>query len=222
MSTTIELLLARVAQLESQMIMLKEQKLKEWITIRTKTSKKSKLDILPKEVLLQKYIRFKNSVLAELKEEMKLGWNLGRVQNFPESISENLAMYILISLGYRVTGKCKGDILFCQNDKWLKGEVKCCYNGPSQFSPKNNEKENDCLFYIDASQHILTGYFTVYKFDEYIEDLKSIKINEKQTLCDQQYEKRRPRCNLKNAWKDIKENMDSYKIYSGNIYDLLK
>jgi hypothetical protein len=194
----------------------KNEKIKKWILERRNRKNKGKIDILPKKILRLRYESFRSEVLKQLETEMEFGSYIGRIPNFPESISENIVLYILRHLGEKCTWKCTGDILVGETD--TQGEVKCHFNGPSQFSPNKN-KDGHTLFYLEAEDHIYNcGHFKLYKIENYNTDLKKIKINKNSLLEDQQDSGRRPRCVFKQIWPNIDDKM----IWEGTIYDLLK
>ena len=99
-----------------------------------------------------------------------------------------------------------------------QGEVKCHFNGPSQFSP-SKKKDGHILYYLEAEEHIYHGYFKLYKIENYNTELKNVKINKDSLLEEQQDSGRRPRFTIKNIWKD---NLEDKLIWKGTIYDLLK
>ena len=66
---------------------------------------------------------------------------LKRIPNFPECISENIVLYILRSMDVKCTRKCTGDILVGETN--TQGEVKCHFNGPSQFSPSKEKWDSE-------------------------------------------------------------------------------
>jgi hypothetical protein len=192
-----------------------DQQLKEWLLKRDKNCNKGNIDILPKNILLERYNSFVSMIRTQLQTEMMLGSYIGRIPNFPESISENIVLYALRSLGIKCTWKCSGDILVGEIN--TQGEVKCHFNGPSQFSPSKN-KDGHILYYLEAQYHIYNGYFELYKIDDYNKDLQSVQINKKSILEEQQDSGRRPRFTIKDIWGDkIKDKL----IWKGTIYDLL-
>lgn len=74
-----------------------------------------------------------------------------------------VVLHILRSLGRDSTWNCIGDILVDGN---IQGEVKCHFNGPSQFSP-NEKKDGDILYYLEAENHFDNGYFKLYEIKDY-------------------------------------------------------
>lgn len=191
------------------------KKFKKWLVERNKLKNKGKIDILPKNILLSLYILFINLVNQQLLIEYNLGSYIGRIPIFPETISENIVLHILRFLDYKCTWKCRGDILV--GEKNTQGEVKCHFNGPSQFSP-NKKKDGHTLFYLEAENHLDNGYFKLYKIENYNKKLKKIKINKDSLLEEQQDSGRRPRFTIKDIWK----NIDDKLIWKGTIYELLK
>ena len=194
---------------------LEDKKIRNWSLDRNRPKNKGNIDILPKDILLSRYKSFTNEVRSQLLIEEKLGSYIGRTPNFPESISENIVLYILRSQGCKCTWKCTGDILVGENN--VQGEVKCHYNGPSQFSP-NKKKDGHTLYYLEAENHLYQGYFKLYKMENYNTELKKIKINKNSLLEDQQDSGRRPRFTIKNIWDNIEDKL----IWKGSIYELLK
>ena len=195
-------------------IKMNTEDMNEWLRKRNNTKNKNKLDCLPQKELIILYNSFCCEVKRHIKMEMELDCNIGRIRNFPENISENIVIYNLRSLGYNCTWICKGDIMVDN----IQGEVKCHFNGPSQFSP-NKDKDGDILFYLEAENHINNGYFKLYKIDDYNKELKKIKINKDMSLEEQQDSGRRPRFNIKDVWR---ENFEDKLIWKGTIYDLLR
>ena len=179
---------------------------------RNKPKNKGNIDILSKDILLSRYKSFSNEVRKQLLIEAELGSFIGRIPNFPECISENIVLYILRSMDVKCTWKCTGDILVGETN--TQGEVKCHFNGPSQFSP-SKEKDGHILYYLEAEEHIYHGYFKLYKIENYNIELKNVKINKAELFIDQQNDGRRPRFTIKKIWGD---NL----IWQGTIYELLK
>ena len=194
---------------------LENKIIKKWLQERNTPKNKGNIDILPKDILLSRYKSFSNEVRQQILIEHKLGNFIGRIPNFPESISENIVLYILRFLDIKCTWKCSGDILVGGTN--TQGEVKCHFNGPSQFSP-NKKKDGHTLFYLEAEKHLYHGYFKLYKIENYNTQLKKIKINKDSLLEDQQDSGRRPRFTIKDIW----ENMEDKLIWKGTIYELLK
>ena len=118
---------------------LENKKIKKWLIERNKKRNKGNIDILPKDILLLRYKSFVDSVRKQILTECNLGSYIGRIPNFPECISENIVLYILRFLGVKCTWKCSGDILVGETN--TQGEVKCHFNGPSQFSPKKKKTD---------------------------------------------------------------------------------
>lgn len=191
-----------------------DKKIKQWISERSKPKNKGNIDILPKDKLLSRYTSFSNEVRAQMLDEAELGCYIGRIPNFPECISENVVLHVLRSEGIPCTWKCTGDILYGESN--TRGEVKCHFNGPSQFSP-NKDKDGDTLFYLEAENHLYGGAFKLYKVENYNTELKKIQINKDSLLADQQDSGRRPRFTIKEAWP----NIEDFLIWEGTIYDLL-
>lgn len=193
-----------------------KKKIIELLSKRKNTKNKKKPDILPTNILIELYENFINSILTILSIEEEIGNYIGRIPNFPETISENIVLYVLKKIKQeKCTWRCKGDILVGKNN--TPGEVKCHFNGPTQFSP-NKKKDGHILFYLEAEEHISCGYFKLYQIDNYNNDLKKVKINKYNLLEDQQNSGRRPRFELKKVWP----NLEKYLIWEGTIYDLLK
>lgn len=196
-------------------------KIIEWIKKRTKKEYKDKYDMLPKNVVFELYNNHKdyNKKLYEL--EMKLGTFIGRIKNFDDYISENILLHILTKNPKysNVTGKGSKDIWFNDGKKKMYGEVKCAVNGPTSFSPKKIQ-DNHHLFYIDASTHLIDDNITVYHIEKFKEACNKLKINKKQSLEDQQKEKRRARCSTQ-LKKILADNNYSKIIYKGSIIDVL-
>ena len=195
---------------------LQDKKIKNWLIQRNRENNKGKIDILPKNVLLTDYISFVTNLRNHLKTEMKLNCYIGRIPNFPERISENIVLYVLRHLNVKCTWRCKGDILVGETN--IQGEVKCHFNGPSQFSP-SKKKDGHILYYLEAEDHIYHGYFKLYKIENYNTELKNVQINKNSLLENQQDLGRRPRFTIKDIWKDdLKDKL----IWKGTVYELLK
>ena len=191
------------------------KKIKQWLIDRKKRKNKGNIDILNKEILLSRYNSFVNEVRKQLLIEIKYGSYIGRIPNFPECISENIVLYVLRHLDVKCTWKCKGDILVGETN--ISGEVKCHFNGPSQFSP-SKKKDGDILYYLEAETHIYQGYFKLYKIENYNTELKKVKINKDSLLEDQQDSGRRPRFIIKNIWPNLEDKL----IWKGTINELLR
>ena len=193
-----------------------------WLNKRSNAKYKNKIEILEKPLLLKLYHDYRVPVLNFLDAEQELGLCIGRIPNFPSEISENIVLYVLRLLKRNCSWACKGDIIMTESGEngsvRRRGEVKCAFNGPSQFSPKN-KKMNDTLFFVDASQHLKeTAHFKVYEIPKYMESLKKVKISKTQSVEEQQVGGRRPRFSIKDTWEDLEDK----KIWEGSIYDLLK
>jgi len=193
-----------------------DKKINIWIKNRTKNKKN--IDILPKNVLLSRYKIFADYVRKFLLLEQQIGHFIGRIPNFPDYISENIVLYVLRYLDRKCSWDCKGDIIVITGDSNTQGEVKCHFNGPSQFSPKKNI-DGDTLFYLEAKNHIYNGVFELYELKNYSEDLKNVKINKNSSLEEQQDSGRRPRFDIIKTWGD---KLEDKLIWKGSIYDLLK
>ena len=115
-----------------------------------------------------------------------------RGANIPSEISENIACYCL---GYKLNKGSGGDAL---TDDGQVVEIKCCSvdgsNDLTSFSPKENfdklifcklDKEKDCMYVWD------TGINS--------EQLKLLPANKKETVGDQQRQKRRPHISIFNT-----------------------
>jgi len=201
---------------------LSSKKMIEWMTNRTKAKYKNNYNILPKDNLINLYDAFVNYNRILYNEETKLNSYIGRITNFPDYLSENIVMHILSknSKYSNITGKGVGDIHFILDSKEIYGEVKCKVNGPSSFSPKKM-KNNDHLFYIDASTHMKDYKIKVYHIPNCKTLCENIKINEKETFNDQQDQKRRPRTsNIENIIKNNKKQCEL--IYNDSIYNIWK
>ena len=189
----------------------------EWLCARHKNENKNKIEILPAEILKSLYQAFCSYITNFLNIERSLGQYIDRVTNFPSSISENFVLYILITINIQCYWNCKGDIMVNHNDEngFVQGEVKCCFHGPSQFSP-DKKKEGHTLYYLDSTEHLeKKGYVKLYEIKNYINELKKVPINKKQLLEEQQDNGRRPRFSIKDVWPDL------HPIWEGNIYDIL-
>jgi hypothetical protein len=193
-----------------------QEDIEKWRKTRKTHKVKNRLPFLQKPILLPLYNDFKDQVIKHLLLEETLNAHIGRVRNFPEYISENIVVHILKLKGRNVTWACKGDIELIENNKTVSGEVKCSYDGPSQFSPKT-DKSDQTLFYIDARDHLF-GNIKVYEFPMYMDELMKVSINKKQTLEEQQNGGRRPRFTICQIWKD---KLDDKLLWEGCIQDLL-
>ena len=198
---------------------LNNKQIRSWTKERNKKKYKNKIDILSKSELCSMYKQFVKTIRRQYNSEIKRQAYIGRIPNFPEVISENIVLYALRHLGVDCTWNCSGDIEVTNKNKQIKGEVKCHVNGPTQFSPITKEKEGDTLYYLEAENHLYTGYFKLYEMKNYIEDLKRVRINKKSSLKEQQDSGRRPRFTLKSVWG---EKLKNKLIWEGTIYDLIK
>ncbi|HDF6786652.1 TPA: Bsp6I family type II restriction endonuclease [Staphylococcus aureus] len=106
--------------------------------------------------------------------------------NFPEIISESLLCY---AMGYRLN-RGKGGDAFDENGKGVI-EVKATSNfdrDTTSFSPSENF---DSLFFMRLNQR--NDELFIYDTGLNSDKLKDIEVSKKQTVGDQQKEKRRPR-----------------------------
>jgi len=189
----------------------------EWLRARHKNENKNKIEILPSEALKLLYQGFCSNTTNFLNVERRYGQYIDRIPNFPSHISENFVLHILKTLNKQGYWNCKGDIMVNHNDGngFVQGEVKCCFHGPSQFSP-DKKKEGHTLLFLDATEHLeKKGYFKLYEIKNYINELKKVPINKEQSLEEQQDSGRRPRFSIKGGWPDLQP------IWEGNIYDIL-
>jgi hypothetical protein len=205
----------------------------EW-EIKRKTKSSNEIPILPFPILINIYNSFKNHVSTLLYSEITVGEKIiGRIPNFPEYLSENIILWVLKLKKIPCRWDCSGDILTskiilnngeisCYNNDDnsidTKGECKCHYNGPTQFSPNNKKKEGDNLFYLEAEDHLKkNGHFKLYLFTNYIEVLRTTLVNNNSTQEQQASQGRRSRFLIKDIWGS---NIEDKKIWEGNIYQL--
>tara|TARA_B100001094_G_scaffold203524_1_gene197457 strand:- start:194 stop:970 length:777 start_codon:yes stop_codon:yes gene_type:complete len=188
--------------------------IKEWKVVRNKYKG---LDIIPKDLLRKLYQTYRFKMINYHKIEICIEKYLGRIEQFPDYISENIVLYALKNNKIECTWKTKsGDIhYFNEENKLKKGEVKCAQNGPTQFSPSS---EWDTLFYIDAHDH-LYGNIKIYMITDIYNIIKKIKVSKTQTIEEQSNEGRRPRFNLNTLLDDyiIPNNI----LFDGKISSLL-
>jgi len=187
-----------------------------WIHTRGKCKNK-KNKIIPTVMLFKLYCGFREKQLNHFKIERALGCRIGRRENFPDAISENLVLYALKKKGIESTWITEsGDLKYKSGDSWKKGEVKARQNGPSQFSPSSLW---DTLFFVDAESH-LYGEITIYMIENIYEIVSNLKVNSTETLNTQAKNGRRARFNIKNKLK--KYLTPEHTIYKGTISSLLK
>lgn len=148
--------------------------------------------------------------------EMNIGKYLGRIENFPDYISENIVLYALKEKKIKCTWNTdSGDIYYFDKDKKIKGEVKCAQNGPTQLSPTSSW---DTLFYIDARTHLF-GDIKIYKIENIYHILNNMSVSKTQTIGDQSNQGRRPRSNLINLLSEYL--VDDNILFNGKISSLL-
>lgn len=191
----------------------KEKKITEW---KKKREKYKGLDIIPKPELRKLYQTYRNKMIDYHMIEEQIGKYLGRVENFPDYISENIVLYALMDKNYKCTWNTEsGDIYYFDKGKKIKGEVKCAQNGPTQLSPSSSW---DTLFYIDARTHLF-GDIKIYKVENIYHILNNMSVSKSQTIGDQSNQGRRPRSNLINLLS--KYIVDDNILFNGKISSLL-
>ena len=196
-------------------ISMHKKNIKDWKKKRECTTAKG-LDIIPKDTLRELYQTYRHKMIDYHNKEMEIGFYLGRIENFPENISENIVLHVLRGKNINCTWNTKsGDILYEDETGQIKGEVKCQQNGPSQFSPSSKW---DTLFYIDAKDHLF-GNIKIYMIKDIYEVFKNIKISKTQTVQEQSEQGRRPRSDLGILLSDycINDNI----LFNGRISSLL-
>lgn len=187
-----------------------------WIHTRGKCKNK-KIKIIPIAKLSKLYSLFREKQLNHFKIERELGCRIGRRENFPDAISENLVLYALTKKHIECNWITKsGDLKYKSGDSWKKGEVKAKQNGPSQFSPSSSW---DTLFFVDARTHIY-GEITIYMIENIYEIVSNIQVNSTETLNTQAKNGRRARFDINKKLEKFltKENT----IYKGTVSTLLK
>lgn len=190
-----------------------EKNITEW---KKKREKYKGVDIIPKYELRKLYQTYRKKMIDFHKTEIKIGKYLGRIENFPEYISENIVLYALMKKHYKCSWNTdSGDIYYYDKEKKIKGEVKCAQNGPSQFSPTSSW---DTLFYIDARKHLF-GDITIYKIENIYNILTNMMVSKTQTIGDQSNQGRRPRSNLINLLSEYM--IDDNILFNGKISSLL-
>jgi hypothetical protein len=191
----------------------KEKNIAEW---KTKREKCRGVDILPKSELRKLYQTYRNKMIDYHETEMNIGKYLGRIENFPDYISENMVLYALKEKKIKCTWNTdSGDIYYFDKGKKIKGEVKCAQNGPTQLSPSS---EWDTLFYIDARTHLF-GDIKIYKIENIYHILNNMSVSKTQTIGEQSNQGRRPRSNLINLLSEYL--VDDNILFNGKISSLL-
>ena len=190
-------------------------KIKKWKDIRENKNFKG-IDILDKKILMKLYQTYRNKMIKHHEIEINIGKYIGRIEGFPDYISENIVLYALIKKNIKCSWNTKsGDIYYYDDNVRVKGEVKCAQNGPSQFSPTS---EWDTLFYIDASDH-LYGNIKIYMVKNIYNIMQTIKISKTQTVKDQSDQGRRPRSDLNILLSDYINNDNL--LFDGKISSLI-
>ena len=191
----------------------KEKKIREW---KKKREKYKNVEIIPKSELMKLYQTYRHKMIDYHMIELNMGKFLGRVENFPDYISENIVLYALIKKKYKCTWNTEsGDIYYFDKGEKIKGEVKCAQNGPTQLSPSSSW---DTLFYIDARNHLF-GDIKIYKIENIYQILNNMSVSKTQTIGDQSNQGRRPRSNLLNLLS--KYIVDDNILFNGKISSLL-
>ncbi|MAJ45171.1 MAG: hypothetical protein CMF96_10575 [Candidatus Marinimicrobia bacterium] len=183
-----------------------------------RNNKKNCLDYIPKKIVKNIYDAFCNYIKTMYNSEKELDCYIGRIANFPESVSENLVLYALQRKKFKASWNTRsGDLKYFKNKLWKKGEVKCKQNGPSQFSPSSKW---DTLFFINAKDH-LYGNIEIFMIENICSiDLDNVKINKTQTFKEQKDQGRRPRFNIEKVLEKYINNDNM--IYNGTVNELLK
>lgn len=167
-----------------------------------------------KEMLLENFdihLKYVNDlIIFNKKYECKT-----RMPNFPEHLSENIIMHILINktILKNTSRECSGD-LKCDN---LKIECKTTTSeGPISFGP---DEHWDILYILDAPNW-KDDKFMLYeiKLSDMDDIIKNIPVNKKESFNDQRLAKKRPRI----SWVTLKKylNNNAVKIFDGKLSDI--
>ena len=115
--------------------------------------------------------------------------------NIPSEITEVMVTY---PLGLKICTCGAGDAFDDKNNKVyeIKGSSS---KGPNSFSPS---EEYDEMLYVKLSDD--RSEFRIYKTGFSSEDIKKIKVNETETVEDQQKQGRRPRFSIQDKIVDAK------------------
>jgi len=147
---------------------------------------------MPQDYVTIDKSRFKDALKAywlwkELNAIIKNSHNRG--VNFPETISETLLCY---ALGFELNRGSGGDARNPNSDEVC--EVKATSNWEKDTSSFSPSESFDSLYFVRLNQR--EDHIYIYDLKLNSEDLKQIQVSKKQTLGDQQAQKRRPRFSI--------------------------
>ena len=173
-------------------------------------------------LLLESLNLYNNIIQTEKKINNSLKNKKIRYSNFPSHISENIVKFVFAKkYGVMPTWETKvGDLcLFHNETRFIKIEVKGSIdlsNGPSSFGPTECW---DYLYFVDGVDHE-KNFFKVYeiKLSNNSKEWKNIKVSKTDTYENQCFQKRRPRVNFKEIYKQLGENCSL--IFNDNILNL--
>ena len=169
---------------------------------------------------LLKRIDVFNSENVLIEEMAKLTLNKKfRRRNFPEDVSETMVRFIIWrNTGIMPVQNSKGDLLYLGKNVEVKAFIS---DGPSSFGPSESWDE---IYFLDLTQ-VHTGNrskIILYKINLPMEskEWQAIKVNQKESMGDQQRSGRRPRI----QFSKVQDQLDSKFIcveYDGYFEDLL-
>jgi hypothetical protein len=147
---------------------------------------------MPQDYVTIDKSRFKDALKAywlwkELNAIIKNSHNRG--VNFPETISETLLCY---ALGFELNRGSGGDARNPDSNEVC--EVKATSNWKKDTSSFSPSESFDSLYFVRLNQR--EDHIYIYDLKLNSEDLKEIHVSKKQTVGDQQAQKRRPRFSI--------------------------
>ena len=173
-------------------------------------------DLYTAQVLKEQFTIHKKYVLSRINTSRALKIRI-RLTGIPEDISENMIKMLIrkINGDDTCTWNCDGD-LYSHVEK--KQECKCFTStGPISFTPSTGW---NVIYFLDATQW-LDNKFVLYRLPLTYDSIiwQNIKINKKQTFCEQANAGRRPRIGWNLLYPQIKDYTE--EIWSGTFEEII-
>lgn len=149
---------------------------------------KLKIDLV--EVDVARFIDAIDSYFLWKELDSKIRTSSTRGVNFPESISEAVCCY---AMDYRLNKGSSGDAVDTNHDNEVI-EIKATSNWDKDITSFSPNEEFDNLLFVRLDKRNDVIY--IYNLNMNHEELGKIKVNQNQTLKDQQLTKRRPRFSI--------------------------